>query len=458
MIKALWFMTKIALVVTLCVWIAERPGTVSVEWMEYEFHFQFGFFLLLGLIALLCALFLHGIIRGLLDLPKNITKHRQKKRTEKGYIALTRGLTAVAAGDQKTAQQQANRASTLLSSEHGLPLLLEAQAARMDGREEDAEEHFIKLTQHKDTAFLGVRGLLQSALDQGQHDRALELARDAHDLNPKQPWIIKIRYDLEVKSHAWIDARKTLKRAEKTKAFPADKIKSDRVVIYLASAEDHAQNGETEQAFEDIKKAYKLAPDFVPASCAMARAYLDQNKRSRAVQILERAWKAGAHPDILTLWGQAMPGRKAKNVLARLKWYERLLAINPQSVQALQAVAEAAIKDGLWGEARSYLDQAENIRPTSQLYTLRAALEEKSGSGDEATTQAYLNKAQNTEAEPVWVCTETGRIYDRWSPIANPHGAFNSIIWDIPQNWLLSETLISGAGAQNISILEAPKN
>ena len=457
MIKALWFMTKITLVVTLCVWIAERPGTVSIKWMEYEFHFQFGFFLLLGLISLLCALFLHGIIRSLLDLPKNISKHRHKKRTEKGYIALTRGLTAVAAGDQKTAQQQANRASTLLSSDHGLPLLLEAQAARMNDREEDAEQHFTALTQHKDTAFLGIRGLLQSALDQGQHDRALKLARDAHNLNPQQPWIIKIRYNLEIKSHAWSDARKTLKRAEKIKAFPTDKIKSDRVVIHLASAENNTQNGKKDQAFEDIKKAYKLAPNFVPASCAMARAYLDQNKRTRAVQILERAWKAGPHPDLLILWEQTIPKHKAKNVLARLKWYERLLTINPQSVQALQAVAKAAIKDGLWGEARSYLDQAENIRPTPTLYKLRAALAEKSGSEDETTIQTYLNKANNTEADPVWVCTETGRIYDRWSPIANPHGAFNSIIWDIPQNWLLSETLISSSGAQNISILEAPK-
>lgn len=457
MLKALWFMTKIIIVVGLCVWIAERPGTVSINWMEYTLHFQLGFFMLIGLALILIALFLHGFIRAILELPRSLKRRTVQKRTEKGYKALTLGLTAVAAGDTRIAKIQARKASHLLPHDHGLPLLLEAQTARLEGKEEEAQEYFHELMQNKDTAFLGVRGLLQASLDQGNHEQALLLARKAHDLNPKQSWILKIRYDLEIKSAQWPEARKTLKRAERIKAFPINKIKSDRVAICLAYAEQYKHHGDESKAFEEIKKAYKLAPDFVPASCAMVEAYLAQGKRSRAVQILERAWKAGAHPDLLTLWEQTMPTRKSKDVLARLKWYERLLAISPQSVQGLLAVADAAIQDGLWGEARSYLDKAENIRATSKLYELRTALEEKSGSNDEIAIQKYFKMAQTTDPEPVWVCCETGRLYDRWSPIAAPHGSFNTIMWDLPQNWLLSDTLISGSGAQNISILEAPK-
>jgi len=152
-----------------------------------------------------------------------------------------------------------------------------------------------------------------------------------------------------------------------------------------------------------------------------------------------------------------MPNKRRKDAFTRLKWYKRLLAINPQSVQGLLAVAEAAIQDSLWGEARNYLDRAEAIRTTSKLYELRAALEKKSGNNDELNIAKYMKMAQNTEAEPHWICSETGRLYDRWSPIALPHGSFNTIIWDIPQNLPLSDTLISSKGTQSISILDALK-
>ena len=38
-------------------------------------------------------------------------------------------------------------------------------------------------------------------------------------------------------------------------------------------------------------------------------------------------------------------------------------------------------------------------------------------------------KAADAAADKVWICRETGRIYDRWSPIAEPHGSFNTIVW-----------------------------
>ncbi len=457
MLKALWFMAKIALVVGICIWVAERPGSVSIDWLEYRFTLKMGFFLLTCIAAILISLTLYSIIHALLRMPQGIKRHREMQRKVKGYKALTLGLTAVAAGDKKAAHYQAARATGFLPEDQGLPLLLEAQSARLDGREEDAQENFYALMNNKDTAFLGIRGLLQTALDENNHEQALQLARKAHDLNPKQSWVLKIRYNLEIKSREWNDARKTLKRAERIKAFPTDKITSDRVAIALAHAEELLQNGESKEAFTEIKRAYKLAPNFVPASSAMAQHYIEQNNRARAVQIIERAWKSGDHPDLLELWDRVMPTKRAKNPLARLKWYERLLTINPQSAQGLLAIAEVAIHDGLWGEARSYLDRAEEICITSKLYELRAALERKSGSGDELAIEKYLKMAQTTEAEPVWVCSETGRIYNSWSPIALPHNSFNTIIWDLPQNWLLSETLISSSGAQNISILEAPK-
>ena len=43
-----------------------------------------------------------------------------------------------------------------------------------------------------------------------------------------------------------------------------------------------------------------------------------------------------------------------------------------------------------------------------------------------------MEKAADAPASKVWTCKVSGRIYERWLAIAEPHGSFNSIVWDYP--------------------------
>ncbi|MEM9234237.1 MAG: heme biosynthesis HemY N-terminal domain-containing protein, partial [Pseudomonadota bacterium] len=73
------------------------------------------------------------IISGLVRMPKAIARKGRESRREKGLIALTRGLEAVAAGDARDAQRHARIATRQLKNDASLTRLLTAQAAQLAG-------------------------------------------------------------------------------------------------------------------------------------------------------------------------------------------------------------------------------------------------------------------------------------------------------------------------------------
>jgi HemY protein len=433
MVKAFWFMIKVGLLVALAVWVADHPGYVLIEFPDHAFKARVhtGLFLLILLGTILLAIFLFRIIHWIANFPNTWRKYRAYQRREKGYRALTLGLTAVAAGDQKQAAYHAARAEKFLPGDHGLPVLLMAQSQRLQGLEAEAAQSFRRLLENKDTSFLGVRGLLQAALDHENFAQALELSYEALALHPKQKWILCTVYDLELRQHRWEQAKAILKRAEKAKAIDHDRAASDRAAMLIAQAEDALGAGDVAQTESYLKQAHRARPDFIPAAVYLARFYRDQGQRNKAVRIVEKSWRAQAHPDLAVLWASLMPPHKAGQLSARLSWFEKLVKWQPGSPESHIALAGEALYQKLWGQAREHLGRAELQRPSAKIYRLLADLEKRAGQGAQAEDY-WLEKAASALPDHVWVCRDTGQIYQEWQAIAQPHGSFNTIVWDVP--------------------------
>ena len=455
MIRAFWALIKISLVVAAVLWIAENPGTMTIDWMDYKVTFHVGFFLASLFVVVVLGIMIFSFFKFILDMPKNMTRYRDMTNKDKGIKALTLGLAAVAAGDAKAAGYQADRARRFLPKDSPLPKLLEAQSCRLQGDELEAARNFIELMDNKDSEFLGVRGLLQSALDSGDKGGALELANRAMELQPKQGWILCIAYDLEIRQKNWDRARKVLYRAEKLGVIATNKANSDRVAMYLAEAEQEKMQGHEEEYFQLLNKAYKLDTHFIPAVIRLAQMYLERDKIKAAVTTIEKAWKVQPHPGLVALWYQACPERSEKDPMVHVRWFEKLLSFNPKSVEGLQALASVMIDEGLWGEARKHLDKAKEIRPNVNLFKLYARLEEQA-THDDLAVRELLRIAADAPRERVWICAETGRIYDEWSPISD-QGLFNTIIWDFPQGRNVSSMALGNSFAQVGPFLEAPR-
>lgn len=446
-------MLKVGAAVALVVWIAERPGFVRLEWMEYAFTIHVGLFLLFALAIILGAIFTYNIITAFVKFPSSWRRYKHIRGQEKGYEALTIGLTAVAAGDSKVAAKQARLAEKYLQNDTGLPLLLKAQSARLEGREDDALENFAALLEDKNAAFLGVRGLLQAALDNQDYDKALELASHALKLHPKQPWIVRVAYDLHIRLRQWNDALEMLSRAQKVKALTADEAKADRIAILVAKAEDQDSNA----AAKTLQRAVKLDAGFTPAAARLARVYLNNGQRRKALSLIKKAWKSAPHPDLVDVWTLLISSRKAGAPLARMRWIEELLKVNSETAAGQNAAGRIALEYKLWGEARAHLMQAIEIEPTAGTYRLLAELEERSGQGQRAVAE-WREKAQAAAPDYVWTCHETGRVYSAWSPVAEPHGAFNTIEWAQSQAFNVAPAQLEMAVGATAAVLDVPES
>ncbi len=431
MIRALFFVAKVALLVAAAVWVANRPGAVEIHWLGYDIRAQIGLVLLALFFAIAAIVLMYRVLWEVLAMPKYWRRYRAQRKRDKGYRALTLGLTAVAAGDVKLAGYQAFRARRLLPQDMGLPMLLEAQAARLKGDDATAHEAFGRLLENKDTAFLGLRGLLLTALDSGDTQLAGNLAQRALALHPRQPWVLHMSYDIALRQRHWDEAQKILARAERSGAVEPVRALSDRTALLLQQAEDDYQAGHTGAALAKLKKAHSLNPSFVPAALRLAQLHIEQSHPRQAVPVLERTWKENPHPEMVALWREAMPRKAANDGSERMRWFERLVALRPDSVESQIAAAGEALDQKLWGPARQYLDQGESIRQSTRLYRLRARLAQAQNRLEE--TGLMLRKGADAPPDKLWICTQTGRIYDHWAPVAMPHGSFNTIVWDYPR-------------------------
>lgn len=431
MIRVIWYIVKVGLLIAVVVWLADRPGSVNIEWQEYTIRTQAGLFLAALILLIMLGIFVYRVIRTIVDLPKTWRRYREITRRDKGYRALALGLTAVSAGDARAASRHANRAVKFLPKDSGMPLLLLAQAERLKGNEVEARRIFGEMLQNKDTAFLGVRGLLQGALEEKDYERALGLAQQGLGLYPKQKWVLRIAYDLEIRLRHWDAARKILSRAERAGALTKDEARSDRVAMLMAEGEEMLRFGQRAPAQKKFHAAYKMDPYFAPAVMALTRLQKYDGHRKRAAKLVEKAWERTAHAALAELWMEMKDTAKNNDPLARLKWSEELLKSHPHSADAHLVVAEAAIEAALWGEARDHLYKAEKVVADTRVFKLRAEIEKRAFQ-DNSEALMWMKKAETAPEPRTWVCRATGRIYDTWHAIAEPHGSFNTIAWDFP--------------------------
>lgn len=433
MLRALWFFFQLAIVVCAALWLIAQRGQVDLSWNDYTINMQLGLFLLGFVLLVLTLVALFRIFSMIVDAPGGWSRRRAEKNRQKGFQALTRGFVAIAAGDAKKATGYAKDVHRYLPNETGLPLLLEAQAARLRGDENAARVSFEKLLSDKDAAFFGIRGLLKSSLDSGDTQKALEYAKAALDKNPKQPWVLKSVYDLELRNHHWSAAAGLLDRVKKYKAIDEVQARRDEIALLILLAEDDSAAGLEGAYLKKIERAVKLDPGFTPAVMRLCEYYLSKGKQKKVSSVIERAWKINPHPDLAAVWGKIAPENKASDPLRRLRWYEKLVAFKPDSADSHIAAAKAAMEAGLAGEARAHLSTAESIRPTSMIYRLWADLEEMT-SRNAHSIREWMDKAASAPADAMWYCDQTGTIYDQWSPVAAPHGSFNTIVWGNPAN------------------------
>lgn len=426
MLRALWFLAKVAAVTALAVWLVKAPGKVEIVWQGYLIETTASAFVVFLAIILLTWTLLYRLWRGFVSVPGVYRRYRISALREKGYRAVTEGLVAVAAGDGQAADKFAKRAEHMIP---GTPLtrLLTAQTALINGNAPLARREFANLLEDDSAAFFGVRGLLNETLQEGNYREALDLIRRAETLQPKRIWVIRSLFDLETRNREWLKAEKTLRKAEKLGIFTKEDAKRHRQAIWTALAGESM--GSPQVAMRYCESALGLGYAFTPAAVLMARLFDQQDMRRAAVHVVEKAWKENPHPALATLWAAYMPPpKKSKSIYDAGKeiydWFRKLYDLRPEHRDSKRALGDAAIQARMWKEAREQLVQAMDYKALAKLERLET--------GNEAKAREWLELAAENPPDPRWVCESCGNSPNDWLALCPRCGAFNKLSWVTP--------------------------
>ncbi len=425
MLRLLWFAVVVA-ALTWATLLLIDLGDVDIRWRNYALSASVAVLVAaVAVVAVVCAIGYH-FWRWLRAGPRRYVAGRAARRREQGYLALTKGLVAVAAGDPKSAQRFGKETGRLI--DNPLNLLLFAQAAQLEGNEAAARRHFRAMLDHAETEFLGLRGLLVQATKAGAWDAALDYARRAYALRPETGWVNSALFDLEVRAGDWRAAQKTLAAAARQRHVSGAEESRRRAVLLAERARSARRQGRDDEALALAREAHKLAPGLVAASALAAELLAAAGKTRAAARLIEDGWAEAPHPDLARAWAALAPDEAP---MERVKRLERLVRRKPGHAEGHIALAEAALAAELWGAARNHLEAALNERPSQRVLRLLATLEERENA-DARAARGWLLRAASAPPDAAWLCDGCGAVSVAWGARCDACGAFDALVWRVP--------------------------
>ena len=434
MIRLLSFLAALAVLATGLAWLADRPGSLVVDWQDVQIETTV--FHAVVLLALLMAASVVGwaLMRGLWQSPAVVGQFFTRRRQQRGLDALSSGLIAIGSGDNALALRHAQLARKALPNEP-LTHLLRAQAAQLAGDRTTARRIYEAMLGAPDTEQLGLRGLYLEAEREGEKEAARQFAERALGLNPRLGWASSALFDLQCKASDWEGALEMLVSARRNNLV--DKAAGDRRRAVLLTAQAQAlEDGDPERAAKLAEEAHRLANDLVPAAVIAGRVLASRGNTAKVAKIVETTWRRAPHPDLATVYAFSRVGDSPRDRLDRIR---KLAKVTPNAIEGPLALASAAVEARNWEEARLALEPlASNPeRITQRVCSLMARIESEQD-GNAGKVREWLARAVNAPRDPAW--TAEGYVFDAWAAVSPVTGALDVIQWRVPGEALRKDT------------------
>ncbi len=398
-----------AALVAVAWWVAGLPGVVSatVNGTVLQTSTPVALVLLALLFVVLYILF--RLLGMLVRLPRTARIQGRRRDRARGDQAVTRALVALAAGDAAAAQREAGRSRRLLGNTP-LTLLLTAQASRQAGQEGDAAIVFQQLANRKDTAFLGLRGLLRQATARGDWSVATALANQAEAVRPGAQWLKEERRLLALRTGQWADALR-LSGPEQRAAL----------AVAAASAES-----DRSAALRLAKQAWTADPALAPAAVAYASRLRAAGKDTAANDVLRRTWATQPHPDVAAEYMADVTDKQE-----RVKVAGGLAQQNANHPESQLLQAQAALDAGMLKDAMRHIGAARAAGLNQRrVWVMVADIADQEGHGSEA--QEALRHLASADPDPFWRCAACGTTHGAWKPVCEACNTPGKIEWVQP--------------------------
>jgi HemY protein len=369
--------------------MAELEGNVSVSFAGSTYDMPIAIAILLILAVFIVVLAAIALIKAILRSPKAALRLNRERKKRKGFEALSQGLLAITAGDQKSADYHAKDAMRLLPQEP-LSLLLSAQSQQMQGNVTGAEKSFRLMLERPETKLIGLKGLHFEAERRGDSDAQRLIAEDAVKISPSAAWAASSLIKSEVAAGDYEAALRSIEKQYSARLIDRSEARRLKAVILTARGDENA---------------LKEAPDFIPAVNLVARLKHEAGDDKKALKLLSALWETQPNPDSAALFREIL----TKDPVDRLKRIKNLVGQNEQSALV---IARIALDAGVYSEARAALAPfIETPRRTTCLLMAEVEMRE---SGDHGKSREWTGKALRAKPDVTWMCD--GLSYDKWSP------------------------------------------
>lgn len=428
-------------------WLADRPGFISIAWQDYLIETSLIVAATAVAAVIIAIMVLWWLFQVIWTSPHSIRRHFRARKRDRGYQALSTGLIAAGAGNALLARKMSLRAQSLLrADQEPLLHLLEAQAALIEGRHDDARAKFERMAEDPETRELGLRGLYVEARRLGADEAARQYAERAAEDAPYLPWAAQATLEYRCRAGRWDDAIRLLDQQKVANVIEKKQAERWKAVLLTAKAGERLE-GDPKGARDDALAALKHAKDLVPAAVIAAKAYHREDNTRRAASVLDSVWKLSPHPEIARAYVRARSGDSATD---RLKRAEKLEALRPNNVESLIAVAEAALDARELDKARAKAEAAARMEPRESVYLLLADIEE-ADTGDQGRIRHWMAQALRAPRDPAWVAD--GIVSDHWMAVSPVTGRIDAFEWKVPFGQLEGPIEEGGLGAKAIAEL-----
>ncbi len=423
MIRVILYLAMVAALAFGVVWFADRPGDVAITWQGYRVETSVMVAVVAVAIVVLIALLVWSIVRTVLRSPDLVAMFMSHRRGVRGYLAVSRGLIAIGAGDAAAAKRASNEVERIAPGEP-LALLLNAQVAQLSGDRAAAEHTFRAMADRSDTKLLGLRGLYVEAQRRKDAVAARAYAEEAAEAAPALGWAGQAALEFRCAAGDWAAALSALDRNSRYGLIDKSEYKRQRAVLLTARALA-AEENERDRARSLALDALKLAPSLVPAAELAGRLLGEAGELRRASRIIEKAWEANPHPDLADTYAHLRPGDSARERLTRV---QSLALRAPGHVESALAVARAALDAQEFAAARAAIKPLLK-EPTQRVAALMAEIEDHE-SGDEGRAREWMARALRAPRDPAWAAD--GYVSDRWMPVSPVSGRLDAFQWKVP--------------------------
>jgi uncharacterized protein HemY len=299
MIRAAIVFFLVAAIAVAMVALTGEPGVARLDWMGWRVEMTAAAAALLTLFTALLATILWRGLLWVIEAPQRAARARAEAKRKQGVEALSRGFLAVAAGDGSEARRLAQKASELAEDAPALVRVLAAQAAEAAGDHVAARQAYNAMLGFPEMRLAGLRGLMQTALAEGDKALALRHAETAYGLAKTARWAWRALLEARLEAGDWKAALALVQGALERKIVPPLVAERARAALLAASAAGLEESDDPKvlaQALDFATQAAKLKPEFAPGVVMAARLQAADGKAAKAGTLIEAAWKQAPHP------------------------------------------------------------------------------------------------------------------------------------------------------------------